>query len=59
MEWNIYISGTACVVNRVGLPTVGIAVDGSVYKNMQLFRDVLAEKVKSLVNPGVNVRQLT
>lgn len=49
--------GTACVVNRVDDAVVGIAVDGSVYKNIQLFRDVLELKTKSLLKPGKAVRK--
>ncbi|XP_060598512.1 hexokinase-2-like [Ruditapes philippinarum] len=44
----------ACTVDRVEDSKVGIAVDGSVYKNMELFRDVLKEKTKSLIKPGTD-----
>lgn len=43
---------TSCLVNRVDDPVVGIAVDGSVYKNIELFRDMLDRRIKSLVKPG-------
>lgn len=44
---------TACLVNRVGRSLVGIAVDGSIYKHIQMFRDILEEKISHLLKPGV------
>ncbi|XP_053406528.1 hexokinase-like [Mercenaria mercenaria] len=44
----------ACTVDRVEEQKIGIAVDGSVYKNIALFRDVLEEKTKDLIKPGTD-----
>ena len=49
----------ACTVDRVDDPNVGVAVDGSVYKNMELFRIVLEEKTKALIKPGTDVSQIS
>ncbi|KJH43318.1 Hexokinase [Dictyocaulus viviparus] len=54
-----YLSAAAiaCVLNRVRRPKMTVAIDGSTYKYHPFFNHWVTEKVKELIDPGLEVRE--
>lgn len=52
----IDFTGIATLLNKMGRPEVTVGVDGSLYRFHPHFHDLMEEKVKQLVNPGIKVR---
>lgn len=48
-------SAIACVLNRVGRPKMVVGMDGSTYKYHPFFHHWVTEKIKELVQPGLEV----
>lgn len=49
-------AGIAALLNKIGRPEVAVGVYGSLYRFHSYFHDLMEERVKQLVKPGVNVR---
>lgn len=52
---HIAAAGVACLLNKMGHPHVTVAVDGSVYRFHPHFHDLMVEKIRQLINPGLTV----
>lgn len=52
---HIAAAGVACLLNKMQKPQVTVAVDGSVYRLHPHFHDLMVEKIRQLVNPGITV----
>ncbi|XP_057365081.1 hexokinase type 2-like isoform X1 [Daphnia carinata] len=50
---HIAAAGTACLLNKMGKQHVTVAVDGSVYRFHPHFHDLMVEKIRQLINPGL------
>jgi len=46
-------AGIAALINRIDEPKITVAVDGSLYRFHPRFKDLMIEKIKQLVNPGI------
>ncbi|CAD6186181.1 unnamed protein product [Caenorhabditis auriculariae] len=53
---NLAAAAIACVLNRVAKPYMLVAIDGSTYKYHPFFNHWVTEKVRELLNPGLDVR---
>lgn len=53
---HIAAAGVACLLNKMEKPHVTVAVDGSVYRFHPHFHDLMVEKIRQLINPGLTVR---
>ena len=51
------LAGIATLLNRVNLPNVMVAVDGSLYRFHPHFHNRMMEKTKELLNNGIKVRE--
>lgn len=49
-------AGIATLLNKMGRPEVTVGVDGSLYRFHPHFHDLMEEKVKQLVNPGIKFK---
>ena len=50
-----YFTGIATLLNKMNRPEVTVGVDGSLYRFHPHFHDLMEEKIKKLVNPGIKV----
>ncbi|KAF8365636.1 hxk-2 [Pristionchus pacificus] len=50
---NLAAAAIACVLNRVGRPKMVVGMDGSTYKYHPFFHHWVTEKIKELVQPGL------
>lgn len=53
---HISAAGVATLLNKMGKKHVTVAVDGSVYRFHPHFHDLMVDKIKQLINPGLSVR---
>ncbi|CAI4229993.1 unnamed protein product [Auanema sp. JU1783] len=53
---NLAAASIACVLNRVNRPRMTVAIDGSTYKYHPFFDHWVTEKIKELVNPGLEFK---
>ncbi|KHJ98409.1 Hexokinase [Oesophagostomum dentatum] len=53
---NLSAAAIACVLNRVRRPKMIVAIDGSTYKYHPFFDHWVTDKVKELIDPGLEVR---
>ena len=49
-------AGIACLLNKMNRPEVSVAVDGSLYRFHPHFHDLMEEKIRQLVNPGIKFK---
>ncbi|VDM69746.1 unnamed protein product [Strongylus vulgaris] len=52
---NLGAAAIACVLNRVRRPKMIVAIDGSTYKYHPFFDHWVTDKVKELIDPGLEV----
>lgn len=48
-------AGVAALLNKMGIPSVTVGVDGSVYRFHPFFHDLMMEKIAQLVNKEIKV----
>jgi hexokinase len=51
-------AGVATLINKMGQQNVTVGIDGSVYRFHPHFHDLMSEKIKQLVTPGIQVSSL-
>lgn len=52
---HIAAAAVACLLNKMGQKHVTVAVDGSLYRFHPHFHDLMVEKIRQLINPGLTV----
>ena len=52
---HIAAAGVATLLNKMGESHVTVAVDGSVYRFHPHFHDLMVDKIRQLINPGLTV----
>nr|CDJ85030.1 Hexokinase domain containing protein [Haemonchus contortus] len=53
---NLSAAAIACVLNRVRRPKMTVAIDGSTYKYHPFFDHWVVDKIKELIDPGLEFR---
>lgn len=48
-------AGIAVLINKMKEPSLTVGVDGSVYRFHPHFHDLMVEKIKQLILPGIKV----